>query len=148
MIQPRRTALIHPRPGVSAAIFRDDAVLLVQRAKPPFRGLWSLPGGHIEAGERAIDAAHRELEEETGVAAGIYGVAGIHDIIRRDENGLLLAHYVLIVYYGAWRAGEARPGGDAAAVRWISPSAIAGLPATEGAAEYVGKARLRLREHG
>ena len=43
-----------PRPGVSAAVFRDGDVLLVRRGKLPLRGIWSLPGGHIEAGERAL----------------------------------------------------------------------------------------------
>jgi 8-oxo-dGTP diphosphatase len=43
--------------------------LLIQRAEPPYRGQWALPGGHIRHGtESAEQAAVRELHEETGVA--------------------------------------------------------------------------------
>src|SRR5262245_57836464 len=54
-----------PQAAVSAAIFRDREILLVKRGRFPAKGLWSLPGGHIELGEHAIDAIRRELAEET-----------------------------------------------------------------------------------
>eukprot|EP00581_Thalassiosira_minuscula_P001181 CAMPEP_0183738382 /NCGR_PEP_ID=MMETSP0737-20130205/54396_1 /TAXON_ID=385413 /ORGANISM="Thalassiosira miniscula, Strain CCMP1093" /LENGTH=213 /DNA_ID=CAMNT_0025972901 /DNA_START=153 /DNA_END=794 /DNA_ORIENTATION=+ len=43
--------------------------LLVQRGKEPNRGMWSLPGGKIEMGEGTLEAAQRELYEETGLAS-------------------------------------------------------------------------------
>ena len=55
-----------PRSGTSAAVFRGDEVLLIERAKGALKGQWSLPGGHIEAGETARAAARREVREETG----------------------------------------------------------------------------------
>ena len=55
-----------PLLGASACVWRDGHVLMIQRAKPPVTGQWSLPGGHVEPGEAVIDAAHRELLEETG----------------------------------------------------------------------------------
>ena len=60
--------------GASIAVFKGDTVLLVQRGRAPFRGLWSLPGGSIEPGESASEAALRELKEETGITAEIEGV--------------------------------------------------------------------------
>ena len=56
-----------PRAGASAVLFRGEAVLLIERGGGPSEGLWSLPGGSIEAGETAEDAARREVREETGL---------------------------------------------------------------------------------
>ena len=55
-----------PIPAVGVVCFRGDDVLLIKRGAPPRAGEWSLPGGRIEFGERAADAALRELREETG----------------------------------------------------------------------------------
>ena len=43
-------------------------VLSIKRGRPPFVGMWANPGGNIDEGEQPIDAAVRELEEETGLA--------------------------------------------------------------------------------
>ena len=54
---------VFPRGAASAAIFRGDDVLLIQRGKGALKGCWSLPGGHIEPGEPARDAALREVRK-------------------------------------------------------------------------------------
>jgi ADP-ribose pyrophosphatase YjhB (NUDIX family) len=68
--------LQRPEIAVSAAIFRDGKVLLVRRARPPGKGLHSLPGGRIEFGETIASALHREVMEETGLTVEIIGPAG------------------------------------------------------------------------
>jgi len=51
------------------AVVLDDAgrLLLVRRGREPSRGLWSVPGGRVEAGESGPDAVRREVLEETGL---------------------------------------------------------------------------------
>ncbi len=136
---------VRPVPGVSAAIFRDNKVLLVKRAQGLLRGLWSLPGGHIEPGEKAVDAIRREIHEETNIEAEIKGLVDTIDVILRDQAGQLEAHYVLSVFCGLWRAGEAAPGGDSAAVKWLAPTGLVMLKATEGLAEIVNLASQKLQ---
>jgi 8-oxo-dGTP diphosphatase len=96
-----------PQPAVGVVCFRGDSVLLIRRARPPMQGHWSLPGGRIEWGERAEDAALRELHEETGVTARLSGLAAVVDGLFGER------HYVLIDYAAEWLSGEPRPGDDA-----------------------------------
>ena len=54
--------------GVHVLVERGGQVLLMRRAGTGFfDGLYSLPGGHVEAGESLPVAAAREMEEETGL---------------------------------------------------------------------------------
>ncbi|MFF2951792.1 NUDIX domain-containing protein [Kitasatospora sp. NPDC057965] len=98
---------------------RDDGrVLLIKRRWSPHQGLFALPGGHVDPGERAVDAAARELLEETGVAVdpGALVMVGVFDAPGRDERG----RYVSVAFLAKVPAGtKARAADDAAAVRWV-----------------------------
>ncbi len=100
-----------PIPAVGVVCLRGDEVLLIRRGTPPRLGEWSLPGGRIEAGERAVDAALRELREETGVEADLVGLIDVVDGVFPEID----RHYVLIDYAAIWRSGEPVAGDDAAA---------------------------------
>lgn len=52
--------------AASLALFVGEEVLLIQRARPPLKGYWTLPGGRVEPGERAETAMRREISEELG----------------------------------------------------------------------------------
>ena len=59
----------HFRAGVVIAVRRDDGQLLAfERADVP--GQWQLPQGGLETAERPVEAAWRELGEETGLERG------------------------------------------------------------------------------
>ena len=139
-----------PRPAVSAAIFRDGQVLLIERGKGALRGLWSLPGGHVEPGEPVRDAARREVLEETGVTIDLRGLAGAVDVISRKPDGGLQAHYILTVFYGTWVSGEPAAQSDAAAARFVPLGGLGAYKLTAGAEGVIGRAARLLaaeREH-
>jgi 8-oxo-dGTP diphosphatase len=124
--------------AASAACFRDGRLLIVRRANPP--QLWTLPGGRIEAGEAAAEAARRELREETGIEADIAGFAGYREMMLR-EGGTLRSHFVILAFAARWRAGEARAGTELRDVEWIEADALSKFETTEGLAEIIDTAR-------
>ncbi len=136
-----------PVPAVSAAVFHNGKVLLAQRGKPPLTGIWSLPGGHIEPGEKARDAIARELAEETGITADLLGIADVTDVILRHADRRLKAHYVITVFYGRWHSGEARAMSDCQAVDWVEPTTLSQREMTEGTAAIVARAAALVARH-
>ena len=86
-----------PRDSASMAVFKHRKVLLVKRGRPPFAGLWSLPGGKVEDGETPRQTACRELKEETGIEAEVEGIIDTVRVAagRRRRQHDLSAHRVL-----------------------------------------------------
>jgi len=114
-----------PLIGVGVVVFKDDRVLLIRRGKPPREGQWSLPGGRQRLGERIAATARREVAEEAGIEVEVGGLLDVIDSITCDEAGAVQYHYTLVDLLAEWRAGEARPGHDAAAVAWADPADLA-----------------------
>ena len=128
-----------PKLGVSAAVFKEDRVLLVERTKPPFDGIWSLPGGHVELGESLAEAAARELREETGIEAELTAPFDWLEIIN-PKGGANPTHYVLAVFAGRWRSGAAAASDDARAVRWASIEELGDIRMTPGTDSVIARA--------
>jgi ADP-ribose pyrophosphatase YjhB (NUDIX family) len=120
---------IRPEVGVSTAVFRNGRVLLAQRAVGSLAGLWSLPGGRLEFGERLIDCALRELDEEVGVRAEIVDFAGIVEVMPRKEGAQF--HFTVIAFAARWISGEPQTGPEASDVRWADPITLDDLPVTD-----------------
>lgn len=140
---PSRT----PVAAAGIVCIRGDDVLLVQRGKPPLADRWSLPGGRIEWGERASDAALRELKEETGCDAELIGLIDVVDAVfasRESGESPPWGHYVLIDYAARWLSGEPRAGDDARDARFFSPDAIAALELWDETIRIIEAARRML----
>jgi 8-oxo-dGTP diphosphatase len=67
---------------------KNYKILSIKRGKEPFKGMWANPGGNIDEGERPIDAAVRELKEETnlGINKGYFYYVGAFDKPYRDPR--------------------------------------------------------------
>jgi len=90
---------IRPHVGVGVLLVRDNHLLLVKRKYNPDAGYWSIPGGHLDLGEKVEVAAVREAFEETGFKVKVSRLAGIIDKIMYDNEGKIEYHYVLINYF-------------------------------------------------
>jgi ADP-ribose pyrophosphatase YjhB (NUDIX family) len=109
-----------PLVGIGIVVLRDNAVLLIRRARPPAQGAWSLPGGAQRLGETAEQAARRELAEETGLAVGPLHLAGHVDSLHHDPGGRLRFHYTILDFCAVWTDGEPKAGGDATDAMWAA----------------------------
>ena len=90
---------VRPNVGVGILLVRDKNLLLIKRKFKPDAGYWSIPGGHLELGERIKQAAEREGFEETGFRVKVSKLAGITDKIMYDKDRNIEFHYVLINYF-------------------------------------------------
>src|SRR5574340_458849 len=69
----------------------EQSVLLIQRQKPPFQGMWALPGGKLNVGETLYQAAQRELQEETGIPPLPLEQLALFDDPGRDPRGRVIS---------------------------------------------------------
>jgi 8-oxo-dGTP diphosphatase len=107
-----------PRLAVGAVVTKGDRVLLVRRGRPPSEGEWAIPGGSVEVGETLQQAAERETMEETGILIRAREPIHLFDDIRRDKEGKVRFHYVIIDLAADYLSGEPKPGDDALEACW------------------------------
>ena len=127
-----------PQLAVSAAIFRDDRVLLVRRARSPGKGFYSLPGGRVEFGETLQQALEREVDEETGLRIDIVGLAGWREVVPGDSGG---GHYVIMSFAARWAGLEPVLNDEHDDFKWLDPGSFGDLKLTGGLLEVVEAAR-------
>lgn len=113
-----------PIVGVGAVVIREGQVLLVRRANEPNRGQWSIPGGTVELGETLAQAAAREVWEECQVQVEPGEVLSTFDLIRHDEQGKILYHYVLLDLAARYISGDPVAATDALEVRWVTAAEL------------------------
>ena len=134
--------------AVSAAIIRDGHVLIVRRARPPAHGLFTLPGGVVEAGETLAEALIREVREETAISIEPEALAGFREVVSRDAEGRVERHFVILCFAARWLAGEPVLNEELAEAHWLRPAALQDLKTTDGLAEIVAAAFERMEAAG
>lgn len=132
----------HPQLAVSGAIFRDDKVLLVRRARSPAKGFYSLPGGRVEFGESLHAALHREVDEETGLRIEIAGLAGWREVLPATGGG---GHYLIMSFAARWSAREVVLNDEHDDFRWLPSDRLSELKLTGGLQDVIAAARRLIR---
>jgi ADP-ribose pyrophosphatase YjhB (NUDIX family) len=115
-------------------------VLLVERAKSPLKGYWSLPGGVLETGERLEEGLHREVLEETGLTIAPVRVLEIFERIMQDKRGATEYHYVLIDYLCRVTGGVLNARDDVSRAMWVPRDELGAYKITEGTVPVIQKA--------
>ena len=105
----------NPALAVDGVIIKNHIILLVKRSKPPFEGLYALPGGFVEYGETVESALIREIVEETGLKVKIKSLIGVYSDPKRDPRG----HIISIAFRAQIIGGEVSSGSDASEVRFF-----------------------------
>ena len=95
-------------------LIENGKILLIKRAREPFRGEWATPGGRIDDGETAEQCAKREMKEETGLDIEIIKLTGLYSDPNRDPRGIIAAAYLV-----KRTGGEIKAGDDAAEAQWF-----------------------------
>jgi len=142
----RRRYPRHPLVGVGALVVRRGRVLLVERAREPKKGWWSIPGGLVECGEPLEEALRREVREETGLEVQPLRLVEVFERILRDPRGRLEYHYVLIDYLCRVTGGTLAPADDVSRAAWVAPAGLGGYRITEGTVAVIEKAFAALRK--
>ncbi len=121
-VDPSRFTLI---PRVLVIATRGEEVLLLKRAehKKLWPGLYNAPGGHVERGETPVEAAARELAEETGLHADALTLRGL---LMGDGVGELPG--VLVFIFRARVSGDLHARNAEGVPRWIPRSELAAIP--------------------
>ena len=128
----------HPQLAVSAAIFRDDKILLVRRARSPAKGFYSFPGGRVEFGETLHEALHREVGEETSLKIEIIGLAGWREVVPGTSGG---GHYLIMSFAARWASGEPVLNDELDDFKWLEPDGLGDLKVTGGLQEVIRAAQ-------
>lgn len=102
----------------AAVLWRGDEILVMKRASGFSSGGWFFPGGHLEAGERPIEACVREVREEAGIELDPSSLSLVDVMTMETSDGL--AH-CLIYNAGCSEGTECLLNEEHLTARWLTP---------------------------
>ena len=108
-------------------------------------GIYTLPGGVVEAGETLTEAVIREVREETAVEIEPVELAGYREMIQRSDDGRTKRHFVIVCFAAHWISGEPVPDlSEISEAAWRDPDELNSLRTTQGLADIVAEAIKQL----
>lgn len=115
----------HPIATVGALVIGpDDRLLMIRTYK--WSNKWGIPGGKIKTDEKALDALHREIREETGLALRDVEFVLVQDCIHSREF-FKRAHFLLLNYFARTDSTEVVLNEEADEYRWVTPEEAAAM---------------------
>lgn len=109
-----------PKIMVDVVIPSKEGVVLIRRGSEPYEGMWALPGGFVEVGETAENAAVREAKEETNLDVELERLVGVYSEPDRDPRG----HNVSVTFLARVTGGDPEAATDADEVSVFDPSEV------------------------
>lgn len=101
--------------GAAVVIENDNKLLLLQRNYEPWRESWMLPAGYVEADENPMDAARREVFEETNLVVDDIEFFQVY-YFSDDPRG----NGVTFVYKAKSISGELRINNESSAIKYFA----------------------------
>jgi len=149
IVTNRNTAI---KLGVGVIIVdKEDRILLEQRSD---NGMWGIPGGAIEPGESVINAAIREVKEETNLDIEIDGLLGIYSepsdgrIVTYPDNGDV-RHLVDVVFTAlVMVSGQMKKSDESLDLKFFQPDLIPSSivpPAIQSIRDYTANKKFIIR---
>jgi ADP-ribose pyrophosphatase YjhB (NUDIX family) len=117
-------------PCVGAVVVHRGRLLVVRRGHEPGRGLWSVPGGRVEAGESLAAACAREVREETGIDVVAGAVVGRLERAAPSGATYVIDDLACTLPDSDVPAPEPVAGDDADDARWVTRAELEALPRT------------------
>jgi len=113
-----------------AVVVQSGHILLIERGHLPGKGLWALPGGFLNQGEKIIDGVIRELREETKIKVPAPVLKGnivkmeVFDDPNRSSRGRTITHAALIHLPPQTELPKVKGADDAAKAKWFPISSV------------------------
>lgn len=109
-----------PKSAVILVLEHEGKLLVQERLKHPYFGFWGFPGGKIRWGETIMEAAARELEEETGLSANLTYRGVYHELTKSKETGKVLEDKIFQIVFGVDPTGELLAEFDGGRNAWLT----------------------------